>query len=505
MKCRRNWQFPFKGLSYEFRTTLFSPGLIAVMVIMVILSLAFLPSLAAQVNHSFTPREASVYFYQGQEYHIRFSVTDEFGRGISGAVIALQVRNNSTNSLMDTLSGRTVTGGTLSLVVNLPEWRYDVDIQTTLVEGNANNSLDFSSALSNPPIGQVLPFGGIISAINSGSVFSPRIGLQLFFLGPNGTTPPDYGVYIAILANGTDANLTSLPMGWMTYLGTLGTYQQTFSLPSELFENQSLPLTSPVIVELFGQTGFLVASSGGSPQTVNVGMLSPANLQAQAPTYVFSFVTELFGFVVPLMSILSAYSAYGRHRISRSLEPVLSMPVSHEGLAVSRYLAVMAALSLVCTLGIGVVNLILSFTLGSTLPLDLSLMLLSGLVVTSGGFAGLIFLGSRLVRSSGMLIGLGVTLFALFDYVWSLLVDNISILAGFTIGGPDFVRLEIFMLFLNPSGLIVLLQYFEFGVSGIIPTSMGGFGVTPINLILDGIVWITAPFLLFIYAVHKWD
>src|SRR5207245_8185188 len=115
---------------------------------------------------------------------------------------------------------------------------------------------------------------------------------------------------------------------------------------------------------------------------------------------------------------------------------------------------------------------------------------------------------SHLVRSSGLLIGIGIGLFIVLDLFWSVIIYFITILLGATSGSAVAVQAAIASYFFNPAQFISLVyiyltnQFTGFAFVQIIPSD---YGITIATLVGAGILWIAIPLAIFMYLSTKRD
>jgi hypothetical protein len=117
----------------------------------------------------------------------------------------------------------------------------------------------------------------------------------------------------------------------------------------------------------------------------------------------------------------------------------------------------------------------------------------------------LIFLLSHLVKSTGLLLGISIGLFVVLDFFWGLIVIALTLLLGGAQG--SFVALQATYLsyYANPAQFLNLVNAY------VLQSSLGGFvspssyGVTLPAIVLDGVLWAVAPFIIFLYLAVKRD
>ena len=281
----------------------------------------------------------------------------------------------------------------------------------------------------------------------------------------------------------------------MTKLGDLSGYREIFdpSIPA------GLDGTDEVFFTLFNQTGTAVQSS-------NFGLfqLRQPPQPIMESNIASSFFSTILGLVIPLMAIIGSYSSYGKDRLTGVLESVLARPVTRRGLAMSRFFSTVAAFTIASAAAVGVVDLVLNSVGGSFLDQSYVLAIIAGLVVEVAAFTGLIFLLSHLLKSTGALLGISIVLFIVLDFLWSLIIFLVTLALGGT--GGSFVALQatFYSYYANPAQFLNLINAYVFQSSNT-AVQASSLGVTLPAIVLDGLLWTTVPFILFLYLAVKRD
>ena len=233
--------------------------------------------------------------------------------------------------------------------------------------------------------------------------------------------------------------------------------------------------------------------------------LTRQQFRPEATNVASFFFSTILRFFMPLAAILGAYSSYGKDRLTGVLESVLARPISRRGLAISRFLSTLIALAVAAIASVGIVDLVLNQVLGSALPQDYALAIISGLVVEVAAFTGLIFLLSHLVKSTGVLLGISIVLFVVLDFFWGLIIFLLTLLLGGTSGSAVAVEATLVSYYANPAQFLQLINVYVFQSSSGISLQSSNYGVTLPAIVLDGLLWAILPFLAFLYLAVKRD
>ncbi|HTW77150.1 MAG TPA: hypothetical protein VMG14_05230, partial [Thermoplasmata archaeon] len=154
--------------------------------------------------------------------------------------------------------------------------------------------------------------------------------------------------------------------------------------------------------------------------------------------------------LVALLGLVLGYARYGKDRSMRTVESVLWRPVTREGLFAVRWASVVIPLGGGLALLLGLTDLWMTSVLSAGIPLGALLALFGVLLAEGMALAGLLMLGSHLLRSRGGVIGLGVGLFILFGVFFTIFVA----LVAFGTGAADPAQVLVNAAYLNPMQLM---------------------------------------------------
>jgi ABC-2 type transport system permease protein len=285
-----------------------------------------------------------------------------------------------------------------------------------------------------------------------------------------------------------------------TLLGILNDYHAIYDI--KLARNAS----GFVQLGVFSQNGTLLQVGGG----FDTRELRVRPLSLGSDVIVTAFVAGILALFVPLMTVLAAYSTYAKDRVTGVLESILSRPITRRGLSLTRYTSVFLAMSAAIIIALAVIDTIAGTFLGSFLSTSFVLATIGSLIVEAAAFIGIVFIFSHLLKSTGAVIGLSITLWAVFDFFWSLLIFIISSALGFTVGSEGFTRISILSDFLNPAQFYSLVgTYFANstigGIGGGVSIQPSAYGVTAITISAAAVLWIALPLGLFLWLAVKRD
>lgn len=477
---------------HDFRRTITSPGVLAIVVLMTLVGL-FVLGIIGGGNPS-QPQNMSVVYYYNHGYHIDVLVTNSAGGGIGGLTISSQMDQNGPNgsSPFPTpfVNGTTSSNGLVHLVQQVPDGNYSMQIQ--LVQSNSNNnhgggpSSGFQVQWS--PVGQPVFASDNIFPVTIGQ-FSVHYAIMTFTEGPNGSVPTGLVLTYAVAA--------TTPEGGE--LGVVNQSVQSFAIavPSNLSSTArvTVNLTNPSGDPPIQSSQFEAANIGAGVATGNT-----------ATTIAYLFIPAILGFFVPLMAMLASYSSYGRDRVTGVLESTLARPVTKGGLITSRFVAVGLALSVAIGLAFLTMDIALGHVVGAYLPLDTLLALFGALLVSGLAFAGFVFLSSHLVKSTGALVGIIIMLFLALSFFGSFIVEIVVATSGGGASAAATLQAQVFSWYLNPAGFFYLIKFY------LLPTYPSGqaanpaaFGVTLPFIIAAGVLWSIGGFLGAFFLARKRD
>lgn len=514
-----------KGISlptflYELRRTLLSPAVIVVMILTAVISFAVIASFSADIGTpQITDQYAGYAYYLPGQEHIVIYASDSYGRPVAGVTVlarlCLQGPQNSLSPPLENLTGTSGADGFISLTGHL--WDNNTGgyaVNTTLtdprmpnLDQNGNDSVDFTFFINLNPIGvieQIQGSGGgfgmsPISTVLSGTNPNVPDALQVVWAGPNGTVPwGDQLRYFLTYSNNPSARAANQTI----LIGNLTADVQ--SLPLTIHGYSTSSRTPVMIVELFSPTGSLLVATQANAQA-----FYPGTVAMSAPSYVFAFVGEIMALFVPLMAVVAAYSSYGKDRTSGTIEAVLAQPISREGLVLSRYIAVIAALATALAVAAGIIDVLTNHYAGTYLPANDVLGFYAALVIVAATYAGFVFLFSHLLRTTGGVIGAAVGVYMLFGLVWTTVVTElVAIILGYSGGGHAYTALALDLQFLSPTGVVTLTQVLGVGGFAVFSSETfnpASYGVTFVTVGLAGLAWAMIPLALTLYLVKIRD
>jgi len=210
------------------------------------------------------------------------------------------------------------------------------------------------------------------------------------------------------------------------------------------------------------------------------------------------------------MAVLTSYNAYAKDKITGVLESVLSKPISRKGLSTSRYLSTSLALSAAVAVTVILVVVFDQLLVGSVAGLgEFAGYTFLSLAVEAAAFVGIVMLLSHLLRSSGALIGIAITLWLLLDLFWGIVIFGISSALGYDSNSVGNLAVTIQSSFFNPAQFYFLTGSYlsrSINIGGIVTSVIPeAYGLTSFTLVLTGLFWVIVPFAIFLRLANNRD
>ncbi len=481
---------------YDIKRTITSKTVLILVAIVLLTSLAIIPLTSIgstrPQNNLF---QAPILYYHDvnlEVYHYLAYFSNRYGDPISGVTftVILQGQQNYTKTIV------TNSSGLAFVAISAPNASYSVTLNEEMAGETFSTTLPPTASIKTTTPGAVLALSGQVISTVVDKYNASKSDIQVFYSGDYGVVPSSYSLYYKIVANPFYCSGSCLTEANMTKLGDVNNYRQVFDppIPSGLSDSDE------VFFVLFNQTGAAVQSS-------NFGLVQLREpRQPIMETSIASFFfSTILGLVIPLMAIIGSYSSYGKDRLTAVLESVLARPVTRLGLATSRFLSTVVAFTIASALAVGVVDLLLNSIGGSFLDQSYVLAIIAGLIVEVAAFTGLIFLLSHLLKSTGALLGISIILFIVLDFFWGLIILLLTRVLGGTPGSAVELQSTIYFDFVNPAQFLAVINVYMFGTLNGIPIQSSDYGVTLPTIVLDGLVWVLAPLMTFLYLAVKRD
>ncbi len=482
-----------RPIVYEIRRTLTSKFVI----IMIIAIVGLSSLLAYEAGSTYSPSPVSSapqlttgYYMSGSSVVMVGYAHDAYGNPVSGIKVSYDYNGTTYNSTSAsngfanyTIPAGNVSSGTVHVSYTYTTLRKSIEVHSTPVS--------FSSS---PGSSGLYVTAGIVNPSNS-----TMFGLELFYVGTNGTTSPSLDVYVYNY---------SLPV---SDISTNYSYKHSFSgftvlniFPTVTGANR----TDLYKVEVTNSSGYTMYPPHSSQSPVFPLTDYTPMTQSTLQSLVYAGTSEILGFLIPILAVFAAYLTYGKDRTNGVLESVLKRPVTRGGLITSRFLS--NSVSIVVAVGLSMIfsDLIIHHYFGMYLSTTFSLYFVWTYVVEGISFLALVYMFSHIAKSQGAVLGAAIALFVVLDLFWSII--PIAILAALKISTSStaYVSASVGFDYASPAGYSTLVQTMFTGKFGIISSSTidpSAFGITAPFLIVAGILWMAVPFVISYYLAKNRD
>jgi ABC-2 type transport system permease protein len=345
-----------------------------------------------------------------------------------------------------------------------------------------NTATQNSSGLSIVP--------GILESSNSSN-----LGFLLFYVGAKGNhTSPPINVYVGPIS-GEKFNISSF-------------------IANYTWKNQYSNFTYLTIFPNLGAAAIgksyavLVDSNTSSTQHIYkpIGPLStftPYTASAIESSF-FSTEGSLLILFIPLLAVFMAYFTYGKDRVTGVLESVIKRPITKGEAIRSRFLANSVVVSASIVVAIVVSDLISYRYFHVYMPFSFMLYVSWAYSIVGISFVAISYFFSHLLKSQGALLGSLIGIFMVFSLFWSVIFDVLVSVFSIPSGTSTYVTFQVAFNYASPAGYSSLVQLYITHTLGGFASFSGGsqsinpltYGVTPILLLISGILWVAVPFII---------
>ncbi len=487
---------------YDFKRTITSKTVLILVAVVLLISLAIIPfTNRGFINNTTLVQPGILYYWDsaGSHFpHFLIYTYNQYGDPVSGVPVDILLSTFPPTVMNYTQTGVTNSSGLVFITVSAPRGAYRMQVTERFPNGQSS----FGTEISGASTGLVQSVSNAAFSTVVDKSNSSRNDVQIFYAGANMTVLNGYRIYYKVVNASfySPPNLGPFSRSNMTLIDTLSGYHKIYDPAIPAGFNQ----TAQVWFELFAPNNNTAAKYNyfslfqlrpqGTPFTPTV----LTNLAAL-------FFSTILSFFFPLMAIVASYSSYGKDRLTGVLESVLARPVSRRGLALSRFLSTLLALSLAAIACVGLVDLVLNSIGGSLLSSTYVMAIMAALVVEVAAFTGLVFLLSHLVKSTGLLLGISIGLFVVLDFFWSLIILLLTIVLGGTSGSSVAIQAAIISYFANPAQFINLVNAYVFQSFSSVSVQGSAYGLTLPNIVVAGLLWAIVPFVLFLYLAIRRD
>jgi ABC-2 type transport system permease protein len=333
---------------------------------------------------------------------------------------------------------------------------------------------------------------GILDSSNSSD-----LGFLLFYVGEKGNhTSPPISVFLGPITS-EKLNISSFTANY--------TWKNQYSNFTYLTIFPNLGATA------IGKSyGVLVDNSTPSMPPIYkfqpIGPLSdftPYTASAIESSF-FSAEGSLLILFIPLLAVFMAYFTYGKDRVTGVLESVIKRPITKGEAIRSRFLANSVVVSASIVVAIVISDLISYRYFHVYMPLSFLLYVSWAYSIVGISFVAISYLFSHMLKSQGALLGSLIGIFMVFSLFWSVIFDVLVSVFSIPSGTSTYITFQVAFNYASPAGYSSLVQlYITHALGGFISFSGGSqsinplaYGVTPVLLLIAGILWVAVPFTI---------
>jgi ABC-type transport system involved in multi-copper enzyme maturation permease subunit len=507
---------------YDFRKTILSKGLLAVIAIVAIIGLALIPLISPMSRITFgRPFDINgVAVYDNETLKLVIYVYDRFGDPLSDVGINITLRNDiNGKTVYDELfkSGEdgfvraTIDVGNITDIASL-----SIDIIASYMEQTSTTGfpLDLISTSGYFPLRSTMDF--VTDPHNMS-----RNRILVFAAARDGGRPSGYRLYYFVEPNisrirrgiGVSSNGTHI---FIDYGPTQRNVVRASEAPllATIDDYVSVIDPDPLIQSFRGNlTGILLILASSDNEIINYiavdkVALSPGVWFPDVEEMVTNFVLGVLSGFVPLMAIVASYYGYGSDRLKGYLEMVLARPVTRLGLSISRHISIILALTVSIFLLSGAMDLAAYYVTGKLISADVLGTFIAAFILVSAIFTGLMLMFSHIVRSTGALLGLGIGIWLGITMFWGLIIYLVASSMGISLLSEDYMRLSSSLSLINPTQYPNLFDTIRRGyimIPGEARIDPAKYGVTIHTVALSAILWVVIPLAIYLYLATRRD
>lgn len=544
-------------LLYDVRRTLTSKSVLILMVIMIAFSFAIIPSFTSTgiSSSNFANTQVFTYYDSSGGYHFLAFAWNQFGQPVSGITFQANLSlsqpvfsssgggTTTSSHIYQTPAGTTNSSGVTQFYASAPlNTSYYVSLSVKHPNGYNSNGffsqpyitykpVTTNGTFGQPPSRESIPPGQIVTLLGNGAVTTvtnskntSELDIQATWAASFGKVPTNYSIYYKFINVSSSPPCTGgmactvsesvlpnqLNESSMSFLTNLTTYREIFP-PPKLIAN--ITKNAEIAIALFYPNGTSVQQQQTYfPVSVIYPPPPPPITPAQGNSFVIQFFEGLFGIFIPLLAIVGSYNSYGKDRVSGVLESVLAQPVSRKGLSVSRFLSSFIAMAIATSIAVGVVDTIAWYFTKSFVNSTIILSSALAFFVELAVFIATMMLLSHIVRSSGILIGIGIGLFMVIDFFWGIIIGIVANFSNTPFFSNGYYKLVILAEFLNPAQFVGLIDTYLTHEASFVgfspfnfPITPEAYGITIPAIVATGLLWIALPLGSFLYLAIKRD
>jgi ABC-type transport system involved in multi-copper enzyme maturation permease subunit len=466
-----------KSLWFDLLSALKSKLAIGLLLVILLLSVVSAAGISvSQVSPGQTANLYHAYYYENGTYHIVNFVYDSYGNPVDNINIHLNVSGRHESHITDNagFANLSVTGlnrnQTYTVIENYTYLESEYSIGFTLL----TSELNYTSENYN-----------IYTVYNQRDPY--LMNILLVYTGKNGSTSGPVDVYIA---QNSVERFNATPV----LVGTATNFNDVVIVPPE-------NLLSPDVLYSITVVPFNASGAVLRPDQVAITgyTLETAVPSKQLAYQAAGIVDGSYLFVAAIVSVVAAYSFYGRIVTTGSAEGTVSKPITRKQLFISRYFATQTLLLSMSVLTMGSMDLYAYVVTGFWISAIPILEMILGIFLSNSALAGFAMLISSSSKSDLLAIGIPLVLAIVLSVMWGEVIQSVDAALGLSgnyvfLHKSEYMNVWVLLYYLNPLGAQTLTSSMITGYSGIFSVSFSSYRPTVLRVFFIGVIWVVIAF-----------
>ncbi len=512
-----------RPILYDFRKTFLSKGSIIVIILVALIGFALIPMVKTSMTSVYVEplKFQGILIYSNKSLGIKGIIFNGYGEPLTNAHIYLETEDMYTGEVYYNTTLNPDENGFVDASIDISNVPSPKDTLLNITVSYETFSFTTKRPItplssSNRSIDQLMtPIEYIKDPKNSTRTF-----IRIFYANDDGGPPTGYKIHYYLYKLENPYEFEYFYNETHVFLGGLGDKKRLVLKASELPVMTTLTDYAtdldpyPLLKENVNATNILLVITDSHDNILDVYNVDTRSFMPFIPginvkDMISGFMLGVLGGFVPIMAILNAYFGYGSDRVKGYLEMVLARPVTRLGIALSRYISIILSLTVAILILAGIMNFSIYYTLSETIPLDVLTSMILAFLVEAAALVGIMLVLSHILKSTGSLIGVGISIWIVLSFFWDLIIFLASNALGIQLMSAEYHRISIYLSYLNPvkySSLVdIYRRGYVIGASGKIPITPAYYGITLPTLVILAIAWITIPLAIFLYLATKRD
>ncbi len=263
----------------------------------------------------------------------------------------------------------------------------------------------------------------------------------------------------------------------LTYIGKSTTPYYSAVLPLNIRDNGKF--VNIYLVNSTENTHHLLAAVSYEYIDLNPGLLLQNDLAI--------FFGILF---IPILGIFSAYFYYSKDKASGVMESILARPITRGRLFLSRFLGNSISFFVGILLSLVVADLILFVYTQAFISTATFITIFAGYAIEAVAFAGIMYLITQFIKSSGAILGSGIGLLFIFGFMWNTII-SVAILFELHIKSSLYLKDLFIVDAVSPAYFPDIIADYHLGVYSTLTASSVGINIY--SVVLIGLIWLIVP------------